>query len=208
MRRSPQSSDVSDAMDRVGEKGVMRGFFPVIEGSVVEGEALPVLVRLNSSPKGMKAGLMRAAESGSRGSILVISSESDAYSVWGGYTSWYAGRLGIRGGVVDGAVREVAGIRKLGFPVFAKKRTPVSGTGRLEVVSVGEPVEIEGVAVRKGDWVVADSDGVVIVPRARAEEVRRLVDEIEASEARDRKVAGRRPRRGRASGAHRGVGSD
>jgi 3-hexulose-6-phosphate synthase/6-phospho-3-hexuloisomerase len=197
-----QSSDVSDALDGIGTRGALSGFFPVIEGKAIEGEAVPVLVRKSIGPRRMKADLIQAIRAGARGSILVISSESDSYSVWGGHTSWYANRLRLGGVVVDGGVRDVAEIRKMGFPVFAKKRTPVSGSGRLEVAAVGEPVKIDGIVVRKGDWVVADSDGVVVIPRTKAGETRRRVAEIKDSESRDRKELTSRKSRGN-RGPHR-----
>lgn len=186
-----QSSDVSDAMDKIGKKGALGGFFPVTEGTSAEGEALPVLVRKRDNPASMKAGLLEAVGQGSDGSVLVISSDSEEFSVWGGQTSLSAAKSHLRGVVVDGCARDLVEIRKSGLPVFAKRRTPVSGQGRLEVVSIGEPVEIDGVVVRKGDWVVADSDGVAVVPRADADAVRLRVAEITGSGSPGKRRPGR-----------------
>lgn len=178
MRHSSlRASDVSDTLDSMKKGGALGGFFPVIEGSAIAGSAMPVLVTEKVLPNDMRAGLKEAIDAAPSGSVLVISSSSDKYSAWGGRVSQSA-KSRIRGVVLSGCVRDLEEIRALGFPVFAKAKSPVSGYGRLEVVSIGEPVKIGGVTVRKGDLVVADADGVAFVPRKDAEEVKRRVAEL------------------------------
>ncbi len=178
-----QSSAVSDAMDRIGIRGVLDGFFPVIKGTSAIGSAMPVFLRRSGpSPKGMREGLIEAIQETPAGSILVLSAESKGFSIWGGLMSWYAKRKGVCGVVVDGAVRDTDEIINDGLPVFSRKVTPVSGYGRLEVASVGRPVQIGSLTVRKEDLVVADSDGIVIIPKAKMSAVLNKILELEKAE--------------------------
>jgi regulator of RNase E activity RraA len=81
--------------------------------------------------------------------------------------------------VVDGLVRDVKKIEELGFPVFAAGIKPVDSKGRGQVIACNVPVECGGVLVRPGDLVIADYDGVVVVPSALVEEViRRAMDKV------------------------------
>ena len=72
-----------------------------------------------------------------------------------------AGCVGV---IVDGAVRDVSQMRKMGFPVFAGSRNIYDSKDRQRVVEIDEPVEIDGVRFCPGDLVIADVDGVVVVP--------------------------------------------
>ena len=154
----------------------------MIEGSAIAGNAMPVQVSEKRGPRDMRAGLRKAIDAAPSGSVLVISSTSDKYSAWGGRVS-QAAKSRIKGAVVSGCIRDLDEIRALDFPVFAKAKSPVSGYGRLEVVSVGDPVEIDGVIVRAGDFVVADADGVAFVPRGLVKEVKRRIAEAMKEES-------------------------
>jgi 4-hydroxy-4-methyl-2-oxoglutarate aldolase len=97
----------------------------------------------------------------------------------GGATSAQFGELsatalaakGCPGVVLDGGTRDVEFIVREGFPVFCRHATPEDSVPRWEAVHWGHAVTIEGVRVATGDWVVADADGVVIVPAARRDDV-------------------------------------
>jgi regulator of RNase E activity RraA len=89
-------------------------------------------------------------------------------SSWGGIVSVGAAMRSIRGVITDGACRDVSQARELGFPVFARAQVPASARGRLRQKSAGGPILVGGVTVHPGDVVMADEDGVVVVPRERA----------------------------------------
>jgi 4-hydroxy-4-methyl-2-oxoglutarate aldolase len=72
--------------------------------------------------------------------------------------------------VVDGVIRDIAEVRDMGFPVFARGVMPVPG-GKNVVEPLNEPVQCGGVTVAAGDVVVADEEGIVVVPVARREQV-------------------------------------
>jgi regulator of RNase E activity RraA len=75
------------------------------------------------------------------------------------------------GVVLDGGTRDVEFIERAGFPVFCRHTTPLDSVPRWEAVEWGHEVEIGGVHVATGDWLLADADGVVIVPALRRDEV-------------------------------------
>jgi regulator of RNase E activity RraA len=95
----------------------------------------------------------------------------------------YAQQRGIAGFVVDGVVRDLAELRERRFPVFARGVIPIPGVRKTLGVLDG-PVTCGGVRVEPGDIVVADEEGIVVVARARAEEILRAA---EAKAARDEK---------------------
>ncbi|MEA4882981.1 MAG: RraA family protein [Clostridia bacterium] len=112
------------------------------------------------------------------GQILVINGHGDpSGAMWGGLMSLEAIQRGVAGVIVDGAVRDVNTIRELGLPVFAGHVTPCVGSNRT-VGSTGNPIVCGGVIVRTGDLIIADDDGVVVVPEERIEEVLRRVAAI------------------------------
>ena len=73
---------------------------------------------------------------------------------------------GAAGALMDGCVRDVKAIRKLGFPVFHGGIAPLDSKGRGKIMAIDVPIECGGVAVRSGDLVFGDADGVVIIPQA------------------------------------------
>ncbi|MFL2673650.1 MAG: RraA family protein [Dehalococcoidia bacterium] len=78
---------------------------------------------------------------------------------------------GVKGYIVDGGCRDVDFILKLGFPVFCKYFTPSDVVCRWKITSLGEPIEIGGLIINSGDYVLGDIDGVVVIPREIAAEV-------------------------------------
>jgi 4-hydroxy-4-methyl-2-oxoglutarate aldolase len=85
--------------------------------------------------------------------------------LWGELLSTAARRSGCVGAIVDGAVRDVAKMAAMGFSVFARGTSPYDSLHRNRVIDVDVPVEIDGVQFSPGDLVIADVDGVVVVPR-------------------------------------------
>lgn len=117
-----------------------------------------------------------------RGSVAVVNTGGvyDA-AVWGELLATRAIESGAVGAIVDGGVRDVAGLEALEFPVFATSISANDSYGRMQVVTSQEPVVCGGVSVRPGDVVLADRDGVIVVPAEVAGEV------AEAASAKKRK---------------------
>jgi regulator of RNase E activity RraA len=114
---------------------------------------------------------MDAIDLADKGSVMVVASDTEACSAWGGLVSKYAKLSGIAGAVVYGAARDLEEIIKLRLPVFSSAVTSVSGYNRVEVLSPSAQMYCGSISVQKGDLVVADQDGVAIVPSAIAGEV-------------------------------------
>jgi 4-hydroxy-4-methyl-2-oxoglutarate aldolase len=93
---------------------------------------------------------------------------------WGELLSTAARARGASGAVIDGLVRDVRKIEELGFPVFASGIKPVDSMGRGVVTAYNVPVECGEVLVHPGDFVFADFDGVVVVPRAMVKQTLEL----------------------------------
>ncbi|MFJ5547198.1 RraA family protein [Streptomyces sp. NPDC093225] len=104
------------------------------------------------------------------GDVIVAESGDLEYALAGGNVCAVARRRGVAGFVVDGLIRDVGEVRELGFPVYGRGVVPFPGT-KSAVAPLGEPVVCAGVTVHAGDVVVADEEGVVVVPAARADEV-------------------------------------
>jgi regulator of RNase E activity RraA len=85
--------------------------------------------------------------------------------IWGELLSTAARNSGCVGAIIDGAVRDVRKMSAMRFPVFARGTSPYDSKDRQRVVDFDVPVEIDGVKFSPGDLVVADCDGVVVVPR-------------------------------------------
>jgi 4-hydroxy-4-methyl-2-oxoglutarate aldolase len=99
------------------------------------------------------------------GEVVVVStSESIRNAPWGELMSTAARTRGARGAIVDGLIRDVKTIEKLGFQIFASGIKPVDSRGRGQVVDYNVPIECGGVLVHPGDLIVADYDGVVAIP--------------------------------------------
>jgi 4-hydroxy-4-methyl-2-oxoglutarate aldolase len=103
------------------------------------------------------------------GDVLVIDAGGlETNSIWGGLMTHTAKKKGLAGVVIDGAVRDSATIRQLGYPIFARAVSPMNGhkdgPGEVNVI-----IQCGGVQVKPGDIIVGDDDGVVVVPREDAE---------------------------------------
>lgn len=150
---------------------------PVWAGAAMAGPAYPV----RCSP-GDNLAIHLAMERAPSGSVLVVTTDNFLAGYWGEVLTVAAGATGITGLVTDGGVRDVAAMARRRFPVFARGIS-VRGTIKASAPSVGRPMAMTGVGVAAGDLVVADDDGVVVLPAAEAARV------LSAGEARAAKEA-------------------
>lgn len=118
------------------------------------------------------------------GDVIVIDNggRTDC-TVWGDIMTQYAGIRKIGATVIDGVCRDVSKALGDGYPLFTRGRFMRTGKDRVEVESVNTPVSIGTARVVARDIVVADANGVVVVPRGRAREVAELARKIEGVEA-------------------------
>src|SRR5262245_27806729 len=97
--------------------------------------------------------------------LIAAAAGSMRSGLWGELLSTAARRSGCVGAIVDGAVRDVVKMTAMGFAVFARGTSPYDSRDRNRVIDVDVPVEIDGVRFSPGDLVIADVDGIVVVPR-------------------------------------------
>lgn len=105
----------------------------------------------------------------SPGDVIVVEADPDFASA-GGNVCAIAQKRGIAGFVVDGVIRDLAETRELEFPVFARGVIPKPG-GKNHVLPLNQPINCGGVEVHPGDIIIADEEGIAVVPKAQAEEV-------------------------------------
>jgi regulator of RNase E activity RraA len=129
-------------------------------------------VDVSHVPNEVYAKEIEAVDSILPGEVVVVStSYSGENAPWGELLSTAALARGSRGAVVDGLVRDVKKIERLGFPVFAAGIKPVDSKGRGMVLDYNVPVECGGVIAYPGDLLFADYDGVVVIPAAVVSDV-------------------------------------
>jgi len=110
--------------------------------------------------------------------VLVIAGGLPGVSCWGDIIANAARAKHIRGSVIDGCCRDIAGSAAIGCPVYGRGVTMVSGRNRLTQISAGQAVSIAGVTVHEDDYVIADDCGTVFIPAARIAEVLALAERI------------------------------
>jgi 4-hydroxy-4-methyl-2-oxoglutarate aldolase len=150
----------------------------VVLGKRVSGQAITAL----NSPGDILA-MHAALAIAQPGDILVITSASRSVNaVWGEMATTYAKSVGLAGVVTDGAVRDSAFIRQAGFPVWTRL-IHAQRSSRSHALAVNVPINCGGVRVYPGDVVIADDDGVVVVPFREAGAVLERARHRKAAEA-------------------------
>ncbi|MET9908183.1 4-carboxy-4-hydroxy-2-oxoadipate aldolase/oxaloacetate decarboxylase [Streptomyces sp. NPDC006476] len=170
---------VSEAMGRTGLLGP--DIRPVQQGVRVAGTAVTVL-----SWPGDNLMIHAAVEQCGEGDLLVVTTTSPSTDgMFGELFATALHRRGVRGLVINAGIRDTQELREMGFAAWARA-VSAQGTVKATGGSVNVPVAIDGQVVRPGDVILADDDGVVVVPRERARET------VERSEARETKEAASR----------------
>lgn len=173
---------ISDALDKLGLPGQCLGVAPLDNyNKVVVGPAFTVQYVTASVPPGTVGDFV---DDVAPGDVVVIDNggRTDC-TVWGDIMTQYAGNRQIAATVIDGVCRDVIKALGDGYPIFSKGRFMRTGKDRVQVQSVNQPVTVGTARVCARDIVVADANGVVIVPRARAAEVAACARQIESVEA-------------------------
>jgi 4-hydroxy-4-methyl-2-oxoglutarate aldolase len=114
----------------------------------------------------------------SNGDVIVLQPRDNVSAHIGELSCETAKFRGARGAVIDGGARDIDYILKLGFPVFCRYRTPAEVMGRWKLVSYGKEIKIGQVIVRRGDFIVGDKDGVLVIPRETIIQVLEKSEEV------------------------------
>lgn len=163
---------VSDVLDRMGfrQQAMAPDIRPLFPEARLCGRAMPVLaVPAYSIPEKEPYKLeMAAVDHLEPGDVMVVSRTEGSF--WGELLSTAARYRGARGIVVDGYTRDTLAIIEMGFPTFVRGIHIADSLGRLEVAAFEVPIVCGGVKVSPGDLILADFDGVIVVPGEAAEE--------------------------------------
>lgn len=167
---------VSDVLDDMGFRNcaMAAGFSPILADSIVAGPAFTMGEDKTDNPAllkdmdpGFVVGLLDAfCGSLKKGQVIVVDTNgfwgAGAYGELMATTTKYYG--GAKGAVVDGPIRDIPRVREIGFPVWAKGSIPTDSVGRTKLVGLNERITCGGVDVNPNDIVMADTDGIVVIP--------------------------------------------
>jgi 3-hexulose-6-phosphate synthase / 6-phospho-3-hexuloisomerase len=170
--------NISDAYHK---KGVIFGLVPYIkDGTRMIGRALTV-----QTANGDWAKPVEAIDHAREGDIIVIDVGGAPMAVWGELASNSAMIMGVKGVVIEGAIRDIDDIRALGFPAFAKTAVPCAGEPK-GYGGIGIEVNIGGQTVHTGDWIIGDESGLITIPKEVAVEVANRALAVHENENRTR----------------------
>lgn len=183
--RHVEVASVSDAIEQLDGKRMyfshhMSALFPA------KFAGFAATVRLakeeNHDPHALD-GMLSAIDAGGKDSVYVMSIEDGAnIAGMGGLMGTAMSARGFAGAVIDGGVRDVAYLKKIGFPVYATGIVPSTSVGHYRFAGSNIALTIDGVPVRAGDIITADQDGVVVVPREEATKVLALARQLDFKE--------------------------
>lgn len=184
--RHVEVASISDAAEQIlGRKMYMSHRMQSVFPAKFAGYAVTVLLKKDEGNKDPHAlgGMMEAIDAGLKDSVYVMTVEDGAdIAGMGGLMGTTMYSRGYAGAVIDGGVRDIAQLRRIGFPVYALGPVPSTSVGHYKFAGANIPMVCDGVQVNPGDIVAADADGVVVVPRAKAEEILRLAQEMDFKE--------------------------
>jgi len=183
--RHVEVASVSDAMEKIaGRKAYLSHRMRPVFRAKFAGLAITVQLNKeeNQDPHALD-GMLEAIDRGGPNSVYVMAVEDGAdIAGMGGLMGTAMQARNFAGAVIDGGVRDTAYLEKIGFPVFATGIVPSTSVGHYRFRGANLRVTLDGVPVDPGDIVAADSDGVVVVPRARAAEVLATAQEMDFKE--------------------------
>ena len=125
--------------------------------------------------------VIKAMDEANPGEVIVVDGRGQSQAIFGELLAAEAIRKELAGAIIDGAIRDLSGIVKMGFPMYYRWLNPQAGRAEIieppcSVVSVG------GVTVTHGDWILGDDDGIVVIPEAQIELILDVAQEIQKLE--------------------------
>ena len=178
------TTTISDALDFLDLPGATCGIVPLWDCPRIVGRAATIQLgpRSDVSPTlHLISPVIDAVTTDDR--VLVISGGIDGISCWGDILANAAKAKSIRGSIIDGMSRDIEGSEAIGYPVYGRGVTMISARNRLVQLASGTPVQMAGVTVAEGDFVIADRCGTVFVPAVRMEDVLDLAEKIAKRQA-------------------------
>jgi 4-hydroxy-4-methyl-2-oxoglutarate aldolase len=184
--RTVEVASVADAMEQLyGQRAYMSHEMRPLITSKFAGPAVTVSMKKEEHKEGSAAssGMLDAIDGAPPGSVYVMVLENGAdYAGIGGLMATAMKYRGLAGAVIDASVRDTPQIRKLQFPVFSRGVVPSTTVNHYRFAGLNVPVICAGVMVNAADIIVADEDGVAVVPRAHAADVLKKAQELDYTE--------------------------
>lgn len=184
--RMVEVASVADAMEQLyGQKNYMSHEMRPVFTSKFAGSAVTVLLKKEEHKEGSKAsqGMLDAIDAGGPGSVYVMVLEDGAdYAGIGGLMATAMKYRGFAGAIIDASVRDTPQIKKLQFPVFSRGIAPSTTINHYRFAGANVPVTCAGARVNPNDIVVADEDGVAVIPRAQAADVLKKAQQLDDTE--------------------------
>lgn len=186
--RVVEVASVADAMEQLyGQRAHMSHEMRPLFMTKFAGPAVTVLMKKEEHKQGPPAsqGMLDAIDAAPPGSVyvMVMPDGADLAGI-GGLMATAMKFRGLAGAVVDASIRDTPQIKRLQFPVFSRGIVPSTSINHYRFAGVNVPVNCAGVTVNPNDIIVADEDGVAVVPRARAAEVLKRAQELDDTEHR------------------------
>jgi len=173
------TTNLADALDKVGIRGAVIGIKPMYDCPKILGRAVTIKITAAGMVKSKYHLGVRAIDAANPGDVILIDNRGDLNNnCWGEFLAMGEKMKGISGVVVDGAARDIDACREFGFPVYARGTVPITARGRIMEESFNEVIRIGDIQVRPGDIVMADINGVVIIPVEKLDEVLKAAEEI------------------------------
>jgi regulator of RNase E activity RraA len=183
--RHVEAASVSDAIEQtLHEKRYMSHHMQSIFPTKFAGTALTVkLVKEENHDPAALGGMLKAIDSGGAGSVYVMQVEDGAdIAGMGGLMGTAMFARGFAGAIIDGGVRDLPQLKKIGFPVYSTGPVASTSVSHYRFGGMNVPITCDGVPVSPNDIIVADQDGVVVVPREHAPEILILAQNLDNSE--------------------------
>lgn len=187
-RPENSTGNIADAVEEAtGARGWMSADVKPIYDTKIVGRAATALMRpvLRTDTRKYRNHLLEILDEAAPGSVLVYVMEDGLeIAAMGNLMGTTAKVRGLAGAVIDGAVRDIGELRRIGFPVWSRRVSPATSVGRMVSVDKQIPVHCGGILVHPGDYIVGDPDGVVVVPAEAAEKVVALLGQYNDKESR------------------------
>ncbi len=173
------TTNLSDALDKVGIRGAIIGIGPLLGVPRVVGRAVTIkITAAGMTPSKHHLGT-EAIASAQEGDVIAIDNKGDTRNnCWGEILSCAAKMKGVSGVIIDGAARDVDICEELGFPIFARGIVPITARGRIMQEDFNCLIRLGDVQVRPGDILVGDINGVVVIPPEKIDEVLEEAEKI------------------------------
>ena len=186
--RLVEVASVADAMEQLyGQRSHMGHQMRPLATTKFAGPAVTVLMKKEEHKDGAPAsqGMLDAIDAAPPGSVYVMVLPDGAdFAGMGGLMATAMKVRGLAGAVIDAGIRDTPQIKRLQFPVFSRGVVPSTSINHYRFVGANVPVTCAGVQVNPGDIIVADEDGVAVVPRAKAAEVLKKAQDLDDTEHR------------------------